>query len=156
MSLSSMLITIVDPLHIGRNLFLFPVLRAMNRVYSDTKEKTANGVMSIRDLVLRIVIMLVAFGVILWTAIFMYVGFYYTYMPVTAHAKTAHMQFSPCEDGRGICSFPQAHIQLTKNQQLLMVGQPYRVLVLIDMPESPKNQNMGMFLVSLASQKNDL
>jgi seipin len=36
---------------------------------------------------------------------------------------------------------------LTKKQQLLMVGQPYRVLVHIDMPESPKNQNLGMFMV---------
>lgn len=142
-----MIVTLVDPLHLGRNFVVFPIWRVLNRVYTETKTKTTNGVLSVRDIILRIIILLLAFGVILWTAVFMYVGFYYTYMPVTAHSKTAHMQFNPCENGEGICSFPQAHVSLTKKQQLLMTGQPYRVLVVIDMPESPNNQRLGMFLV---------
>lgn len=146
-TLSQLVITLMDPFHIGRNFVVFPIWRVLNRFYSETKQKTTNGVLSVRDVILRIIILLFAFGVVLWTAVFMYIGFYYTYMPVTAHSKAAHMQFTPCDDGKGICSFPQSHIPLTKNQQLLMIGQPYRVLVMIDMPESPNNQNLGMFLV---------
>ena len=47
----------------------------------------------------------------------------------------------------GPCSFPQAHVLLTRKQQLLMVGQPYRISVNIDMPESEQNLRLGMFMV---------
>lgn len=47
----------------------------------------------------------------------------------------------------GPCSFPQAHVLLTRKQQLLMIGQPYRISVNIDMPESEQNLGLGMFMV---------
>ncbi|CAG7720619.1 unnamed protein product, partial [Allacma fusca] len=49
----------------------------------------------------------------------------------------------------GMCTFPTANVTLTKRQQLLMVGQPYRILLEMEMPESPSNQNLGMFMVCL-------
>lgn len=55
--------------------------------------------------------------------------------------------FRPCDDVIGPCSFPQAHVLLTRKQQLLMVGQPYRISVNIDMPESEQNLRLGMFMV---------
>lgn len=55
--------------------------------------------------------------------------------------------FRPCEEIIGPCSFPQAHVLLTRKQQLLMVGQPYRISVNIDMPESEQNLRLGMFMV---------
>lgn len=54
---------------------------------------------------------------------------------------------STSSDEPKISTFPRAHVSLTKRQQLLMVGQPYRVLVHIDMPESPQNLDLGMFMV---------
>lgn len=42
-----------------------------------------------------------------------------------------------------MCSFPSAHIQLTKRQQLLMMGQPYKVNINLEMPESPANKELG-------------
>lgn len=56
-------------------------------------------------------------------------------------------QYRACELTGAPCSFPSAHVSLTKKQQLLMVGQPYKVYLHIDMPESPENQNIGMFMV---------
>lgn len=53
----------------------------------------------------------------------------------------------PCDEVIGPCSFPQAHVLLTRKQQLLMVGQPYRISVNIDMPESEQNMRLGMFMV---------
>lgn len=45
------------------------------------------------------------------------------------------------------CNFPHAFVPLTRRQQLLMVGQPYKVFVYLDLPESPVNQELGMFMV---------
>ncbi|KAI4470024.1 bernardinelli-seip congenital lipodystrophy 2 bscl2 protein [Holotrichia oblita] len=52
----------------------------------------------------------------------------------------------PCEES-SMCSFPSAHVELTKRQQLLMMGQPYRVELVLEMPESPVNKQLGMFMV---------
>lgn len=145
--ISNVLLTLVDPFQIGRNYVLHPVWNLLQDYYKDTKEKTHSGLLSARDLIFRLIIVLFAFGIILSTAVFMYICFYYTYVPLKAHARPAHMQFTSCEAGKGVCSYPQAYVSLTKRQQLLMVGQPYRVLVVIEMPESPVNQNLGMFQV---------
>lgn len=55
--------------------------------------------------------------------------------------------FRTCDNGKSLCTNPAAHVSLTKRQQLLMVGQPYKVFVNIEMPESPQNKDIGMFLV---------
>lgn len=52
-----------------------------------------------------------------------------------------------CDREKGICSFPSAHVQLTKKQQLLMVGQPYKVNLHLEMPESPANKELGEKLI---------
>lgn len=51
--------------------------------------------------------------------------------------------FRSCDEKKGICSYPQANVQLTKKQQLLMVGQPYKVNLHLEMPESPANKELG-------------
>ncbi|XP_046400565.1 seipin [Ischnura elegans] len=92
--------------------------------------------------------MVVVIGMIsIWMSIFLYVAFYYAYMPAVLHVRPVHLQFKPCEEEKGICSFPSAHIQLTKKQQLLMIGQPYKMYLHMEMPESPANQKLGMFMV---------
>lgn len=48
-----------------------------------------------------------------------------------------------CGKAKGLCSFPAAHVQLTKRQQLLMLGQPYKVFLELEMPESPANKDLG-------------
>lgn len=155
-----MILNIVDPFKIGRNYFVKPAFNLASHLYEETLEKTKNGVLSVRDIILRVIILLAAIVIVLWTAGFMYVAFYYAYMPSIAHTRPVHMQFKSCdgtdntlwkssvsEQQLGICSYPSAHVSLTRKQQLLMVGQPYRVLVTLDMPESPKNQGAGMFMV---------
>lgn len=50
-----------------------------------------------------------------------------------------------CKDNQGVCSFPSAHIELTKRQQLLMFGQPYKIQLDLEMPESPRNKELGKY-----------
>lgn len=57
--------------------------------------------------------------------------------------------FRACEAEKGICTFPSAHVELTKRQQLLMIGQPYKIRLELEMPESPANKGLGKFLLNL-------
>ncbi|KAJ2943149.1 hypothetical protein O0L34_g18858 [Tuta absoluta] len=77
----------------------------------------------------------------------MYVVFYYTYMPNVTHVRPVHLQFKSCEENMGICSFPSAHVQLTKRSHMLMAAQPYRIKLILEMPESQINKDLGMFMV---------
>jgi seipin len=52
-----------------------------------------------------------------------------------------------CGRSPGLCTFPSAVVPLTERQQLLMVGQPYKVVVELELPESPHNRDTGMFMV---------
>lgn len=44
-------------------------------------------------------------------------------------------------------SYLTAHVELTKRQQLLMLGQAYRINLHLEVPESPVNKEMGLFCV---------
>ncbi|KAL0273430.1 UNVERIFIED_CONTAM: hypothetical protein PYX00_006092 [Menopon gallinae] len=80
----------------------------------------------------------------------MYIAFYYTYIPQLTHTRPVHLQFRTCNDSdSSICSFPTAHIQLTKRQHILMVGQRYKIYLNFEMPESEANKKLGMFMVCL-------
>lgn len=80
-------------------------------------------------------------------------------MPTVTNVKPAYMQYNKicdadaktCEQGGTLSSyhtFPQAHLQLTKNQ-LMMMGQPYIITVKLELPETPRNQEIGMFMVCI-------
>jgi len=59
----------------------------------------------------------------------------------------ACQSYRSCGREKGLCTFPSANVTLTKRQKLLMVGQPYKIAVEIEMPESVANQQLGMFMV---------
>ncbi|KAI5633452.1 putative adipose-regulatory protein (Seipin) domain-containing protein [Phthorimaea operculella] len=68
-------------------------------------------------------------------------------MPNVTHVRPVHLQFKSCEENMGICSFPSAHVQLTKRSHMLMAAQPYRIKLILEMPESQINKDLGMFMV---------
>lgn len=49
-----------------------------------------------------------------------------------------------CDENMGVCSFPSAHVQLTKSSQVLMSSQPYRIKLLLEVPESQINKDIGI------------
>ncbi|XP_031628086.1 seipin-like [Contarinia nasturtii] len=135
------------PFEMMRGYFVQPVLDRMQHTYDDYRNRTTQGVISASEVMIKLAILALAAAVIIWMAVFMYIAFYYTYLPIIAHTRPVHMQFKPCDEIIGPCSFPQAHVLLTKKQQLLMVGQPYRISININMPESEQNLRLGMFMV---------
>ncbi|XP_014088691.1 seipin [Bactrocera oleae] len=141
------IVFLLDPSGLGRRLFIRPALKLGYNVYDGIKSRADEKVGTMKELVLRLGLIAFAVVLIIWIAVFMYVTFYYTYMPAISHTRPVHMQFKSCLDSTTPCTFPHAHVSLTKKQQLLMVGQAYRVVVQIEMPESPQNLELGMFMV---------
>lgn len=113
------------------------------------RDKTTAFVLTAQQTIYRAIIVLLTVTAILWMAVFLYAAFYYSYMPAISHTRPVHLQFESCGREMGLCTYPTANVTLTRRQQLLMVGQPYRVLVELDMPESKRNQDVGMFMVCL-------
>lgn len=61
------------------------------------------------------------------------------------HCFILKLFYRACDATKGICSFPSAHVELTKKQQILMMGQPYKVHLELEMPESPVNRELGLY-----------
>ncbi|XP_078000129.1 seipin-like [Glandiceps talaboti] len=94
---------------------------------------------------------------ILWVSIFLYGSFYYAYMPTVEHVRPVHLHYSDCSEGtlwKAACPYPTANVTLldepSQRQQFLMRGQPYRVMLNLEMPQSPVNENIGVFMVKIS------
>lgn len=124
-----------------------PLIKFVYDTVQVYKLRTKKGINSLREILLRGTIVAAATSVLVWLSIFMYMAFYYMYVPTISHERPVFLQFKPCQNERGICSFPSAHIQLTKRQQLLMYGQPYKIHLEMEVPETQTNRELGMFMV---------
>ncbi|XP_059191939.1 seipin-like [Centropristis striata] len=91
---------------------------------------------------------------LLWVSIFLYGSFYYSYMPTVSFSTPVHFYYnSDCDTSESsLCSFPTANISFMKNDkdQVMANGQPYRVSLDLEMPESPVNEHLGMFMVKMS------
>lgn len=98
-------------------------------------------------------------------AVLLYILSYLMYMPTVTNVKPAYMQYNKicdadtktCEIGGSLPSFhsfPQAHLQLSK-KQLMMVGQPYIIKIKLELPETPRNQDLGMFMLCIDMKDKD-
>ncbi|XP_033734095.1 seipin-like [Pecten maximus] len=105
----------------------------------------------VKHKVTSIVYIITVFIVILWLSVFMYGTFYYTYVPSFSRVEHVHLEFSVCDDGVGMCSFPTANLSLLKEgeDEVFARGQIYSIILGIELPESPQNQNLGNFMVKL-------
>ncbi|XP_049882296.1 seipin [Pectinophora gossypiella] len=140
-------ISYLNPFKLFRDFVRTPVESFVLQRYIDYKIRTNKGINSARELLYQAGIVTVFVTAILWISVFMYVVFYYTYMPNVTHVRPVHLQFKSCEEQMGICSFPSAHVQLTKRSHMLMSAQPYRIRLILEMPESDINKDLGMFMV---------
>lgn len=131
-----------------------PTFRFITRRIDTCKQKTVDGAEIVWENVLKGGVLALIVATIIWISIFLYVVFYYLYMPSMSHIRPVHLQFISCDDmqqcvdSKGSqCSYPSAHVQLTKKQRILMIGQPYKIFINLEMPESPTNFDLGMFMV---------
>ncbi|XP_075426163.1 seipin isoform X2 [Ascaphus truei] len=107
-----------------------------------------------RRLLLQGGILVGALLLLLWVSVFLYGSFYYSYMPTVRYSSPVYYQYSSsCDVPVGVlCSFPTANVSLLRNNRdrVLMHGQPYRMSLELQLPESAVNQDVGMFMVTMS------
>merc|ERR1719186_1662950 len=82
-------------------------------------------------------------------AIFLYGTFYYAYMPVELVNMPVNLEFEPCEGQTSTrCTFPAATVALGSKQQMLQ-GQVYSIKMVLEVPDSPDNEGLGMFMACM-------
>ncbi|XP_019963357.2 seipin-like isoform X1 [Paralichthys olivaceus] len=89
-------------------------------------------------------------SLLLCLAAFLYGSFYYSYMPLASFSTPVHYYYrSDCESPTSfLCAYPVANISLMKNKKhVLSFGQAYQISLTLEMPESPTNQELGMFMI---------
>ncbi|XP_015460858.3 BSCL2 lipid droplet biogenesis associated, seipin, like isoform X1 [Astyanax mexicanus] len=113
----------------------------------------------IRQRVLQTTILLCVLLLMLWVAIFLYGSFYYSFMPTASFITPVHFYYrTDCPTPHhSICSLPMANFSLLKNgkKQVMTYGQPYQITLELEMPESPVNEQLGMFLVKMSCYSSD-
>uniref|UniRef100_A0A182RYB7 Seipin n=1 Tax=Anopheles funestus TaxID=62324 RepID=A0A182RYB7_ANOFN len=148
MGLVGLLLMVLDPFRIIRNYIFKPIATfslAAAEEYKARKEKSVN---TTKNVFLKLfVVVLVGFSVV-WASIFLYLYFYYSYMPSVLHVKDVHLNIRDCPDNAIDCKpYPTANVALTNHHRFLMVGQPYKIILNLEMPESEQNGKIGMFTV---------
>ncbi|XP_012580902.1 PREDICTED: seipin isoform X2 [Condylura cristata] len=107
-----------------------------------------------RKLLLQFGVLFCTILLLLWVSVFLYGSFYYSYMPTISHLSPVNFYYrTDCDSSASLlCSFPVANVSLAKTgrDRVLMYGQPYRVTLELELPESPVNQDLGMFLVTIS------
>ncbi|KAJ8347710.1 hypothetical protein SKAU_G00262990 [Synaphobranchus kaupii] len=118
------------------------------------QDVVAVTVLRARRTLLQAAVLLCVLVLLLWLAIFLYGSFYYSYMPTVSFTTPVHYYYrTDCaSSSSALCSFPMANISLLKNgrDQVMLYGQPYRISLELEMPESPANQQLGMFMVRMS------
>ncbi|XP_043982933.1 seipin-like isoform X2 [Gambusia affinis] len=87
---------------------------------------------------------------LLWIAAFLYGTFYYSYMPKAAFSAPVYYYYrTNCESPSSFwCSYPVANVSMMRNRKhALTFGQVYRMYLQLEMPDSPTNHEVGMFMI---------
>ncbi|XP_065119908.2 BSCL2 lipid droplet biogenesis associated, seipin, like isoform X2 [Paramisgurnus dabryanus] len=108
----------------------------------------------IRQKVLEVAILICVILLVFWVALFLYGSFYYSFMPTANYITPVYFSYrTDCSTPHhAMCSFPEANVSLLRNgkHQVMTYGQPYQITLELEMPESPANQQLGMFLVEMS------
>lgn len=153
----SLFVNFIDPFHILRKSILRPLLERVNEKYDKYKARAFDALDSSQSAALRIFVISIIGFILFCTSILMYTLFYLVYMPTSEQIKPVHLQYNRLCDG-GKCemekeispfhSYPLAHISLGRAHQM-MVDVPYVISVQLDVPETHRNRDLGIFMVCI-------
>ncbi|XP_034038133.1 seipin-like isoform X2 [Thalassophryne amazonica] len=134
-----------QPLLIGRKLLQLRVAFVLK-------------MLRVRKTLLQSFIVFFTIVLLLWTAAFLYGSFYYSFIPGATYSTPVHYYYrTDCETPDTFwCSYPVANISLMKNNKhVLKAGQAYRISLQLDMPDSPVNHELGMFMIKTTFYSRD-
>ncbi|KAA0709849.1 Seipin Bernardinelli-Seip congenital lipodystrophy type 2 protein -like protein [Triplophysa tibetana] len=107
----------------------------------------------IRRKLLEMAILICVVLLVFWVALFLYGSFYYSFMPTANFITPVNFAYrADCSPHHAMCSFPVSNVSLLKNgkHEVMTYSQPYQITLELEMPESPANQQLGMFLVKMS------
>ncbi|XP_076877891.1 BSCL2 lipid droplet biogenesis associated, seipin, like isoform X2 [Brachyhypopomus gauderio] len=134
-----------------------PSIQELNAEIADfflrIREVTAVLFLSIRQKFIQTGVVLCMIALLFWVAIFLYGSFHYSFMPTANFITPVHFYYrTDCPSAQhSVCSLPTANFSLLRNskKQVMTYGQPYHITLELEMPESPANEQLGMFLVKM-------
>ncbi|XP_016098516.1 seipin-like isoform X2 [Sinocyclocheilus grahami] len=115
-------------------------------------ETTSVLLVRIRQKLLEMAILICVILLVFWVALFLYGSFYYSFMPTANFITPVYFYRTDCPSPQhSVCYFPVANVSLLKNgkHQVMTYDQPYQITLELEMPESPANQELGMFPVKM-------
>ncbi|KAL4237601.1 Berardinelli-Seip congenital lipodystrophy 2 (seipin) [Mactra antiquata] len=121
--------------------------------FPETLKLKVNGALStINDVAKQVLYSLATLSAIIWFSVFLYGTFYFYLVPVVTQEMPVYFHFRVCDHGIGMCSFPTANITMSKEgtNELFNVGQSYKIVLDLDIPESDTNRQIGMFMIELS------
>ena len=108
---------------------------------------------TIRTLANKVAKVLLTTGMLILASCIIYGSFYFAFVPATTHQTPVNLQFEPCVESPSKCGYLNASVSLGNPQPstppILMAGQAYTVVLALEMPDSPKNLELGMFMSCL-------
>lgn len=70
-----------------------PLVKFIYETIELYKQRTKRGVNSIRDVLFKGSVIAFITSLLVWLSIFMYVAFYYAYVPAISHERPVYLQF---------------------------------------------------------------
>uniref|UniRef100_A0A673KD68 Seipin n=1 Tax=Sinocyclocheilus rhinocerous TaxID=307959 RepID=A0A673KD68_9TELE len=106
----------------------------------------------IRQKLLEMAILICVILLVFWVALFLYGSFYYSFMPTANFITPVYFFYRHCLNFITLSSDSCA-LNVTESSNnpryVMTYGQPYRITLELEMPESPANRELGMFLVKM-------
>jgi seipin len=118
----------------------------LGHVTAKTQETVVEVAETTKKVLYNLLSTLLTVLLVVSASLFMYGAFYYAYMPKEIHEVDINFQFDACDTAMGMCSYPNASVYLDSKTKQLMTGQPYSINMQLEVPDSPTNQDVGMFM----------
>lgn len=93
MGFVSLIITLLDPFGIIRKMVFRPVTSVVSTAFDHYRTKTSDQISSVKEMAVKASIVAISSAIVIWAAVFMYIAFYYTFIPAVAHTRPVYMQF---------------------------------------------------------------
>lgn len=76
-----------------REKFKLPLIRFAHETAELYKRRTEEGVNNLKEVIFRGSIVALVTSLLVWLSVFMYIAFYYAYVPAVTHERPVHLQF---------------------------------------------------------------
>lgn len=83
----------LGPREYVRQKFKLPLVKFIHDTVNLYKSRTKAGVNNVRELLFRGTVIALITALLVWLSIFMYIAFYYVYVPTISHERPVYLKF---------------------------------------------------------------